>query len=132
MLLVLTGTSDATANYLVGRLAEHGLDLVRLDTDRVPSEVEFEMGSGRSTLRLGGSPLSPDRIANVWYRRPEPIRVAGDQAGDAAHAALEWSEALEGWLAQIPQQRWMNHPALNAMASHKIEQLSRARSLGLS
>ena len=43
----------------------------------------------------------------------------------------EWAECLEGFLAHIPVARWMNHPSRNACASHKLEQISRARAFGL-
>jgi glutathione synthase/RimK-type ligase-like ATP-grasp enzyme len=42
----------------------------------------------------------------------------------------EWAEALEGFFAHIPLAKWMNHPSCNVAASHKIEQLTRAPSLG--
>jgi glutathione synthase/RimK-type ligase-like ATP-grasp enzyme len=131
MLLVITGSADATADYLLQRLSTAGHRFARLDTDRVTTEVRIEVTHAGSTLLLGQQVLSPEDITDIWYRRPEPIRVEGEQDEDAVHAALEWSEALEGWLAQIPTERWMNHPALNALASHKVEQLHRARYLGL-
>jgi glutathione synthase/RimK-type ligase-like ATP-grasp enzyme len=37
---------------------------------------------------------------------------------------------LEGFLAFVDLPKWMNHPIWNASASHKIEQLSRAQTLG--
>ncbi|MDP6635322.1 MAG: hypothetical protein QGG42_10515 [Phycisphaerae bacterium] len=44
----------------------------------------------------------------------------------------EWSEAIEGFFASIPRKRWINHPAYNAIASSKLEQLTRASRFGLS
>jgi glutathione synthase/RimK-type ligase-like ATP-grasp enzyme len=42
----------------------------------------------------------------------------------------EWSEALEGFFAHINKRKWMNHPTQNVLASHKLDQLSRAKELG--
>ena len=47
------------------------------------------------------------------------------------HVAGEWSEVIEGFLAHIHESLWINHPARNTLASHKIEQLSRAAQHGL-
>jgi glutathione synthase/RimK-type ligase-like ATP-grasp enzyme len=67
-------------------------------------------------------------ITNVWYRRPRGIAIRG--AGTDAerlHTAREWGAALDGFLAEIPQDRWMNHPAANARANSKLFQLQVAR-----
>jgi glutathione synthase/RimK-type ligase-like ATP-grasp enzyme len=58
------------------------------------------------------------------------MRLSSSKTAEAFHAAWEWSEALEGFLAHIPFQRWINHPTRNASASHKIEQLTRAKKAG--
>jgi glutathione synthase/RimK-type ligase-like ATP-grasp enzyme len=67
----------------------------------------------------------------VWYRRPE--RLKDDRFDDSAeglYTLAEWTEAIEGFFAHIPERLWVNHPARNAAASHKIEQLTVAKSLG--
>ncbi len=72
------------------------------------------------------------RGSNVWLRRPKPITVkVGRDRAEREHLEGEWSEALEGFFAQIPLERWMNHPIANACASHKVEQLTRASKFGL-
>jgi glutathione synthase/RimK-type ligase-like ATP-grasp enzyme len=57
-------------------------------------------------------------------------KTLGDEA-EEQHVAGEWTEALEGFLAHIPRERWINHPAANAHAAHKLEQLTRARQFEL-
>src|SRR5581483_9580101 len=42
----------------------------------------------------------------------------------------EWAEALEGFFAHIPKEKWMNHPANNVAASHKVDQLTTAQAFG--
>ena len=49
---------------------------------------------------------------------------------EGAFVLDEWTEALEGFFAHVPNSRWMNHPASNAAASRKVEQLTTARALG--
>src|SRR6267143_507613 len=132
MLLILTNSSDATADYVCRRLAGEGIDYFRLDTDLCAGVLRLRLAEGRVTLLTEEAPLEPERIRDVWLRRPKPIQVPfnGDTGG-SAHTRAEWSEALEGFLAEVPEQIWMNHPARNAIASHKIEQLTRARRMGL-
>jgi len=53
-------------------------------------------------------------------------------AAEHKHIADEWSGAIEGFLAHVPVDRWMNHPSRNACSSYKLEQLTRAAQYGLS
>jgi glutathione synthase/RimK-type ligase-like ATP-grasp enzyme len=52
-------------------------------------------------------------------------------AAEVRQIAYEWSEAIEGFLSHIPIDRWINHPSRNSLASHKMEQLTRAKAAGL-
>lgn len=131
MLLVLSNSKDETADYLCTRIAAERLPFVRLDSDSVARKSSLVARGGEIRIRLSGREFSPRQISNVWYRRPEAIRVPrGGDGGERRHAAEEWAAALEGFLSLIPRSRWMNHPASNASASLKLEQLVRARRLG--
>lgn len=131
MLLILTASHDVTATYLAEKLAMAGVPFLRLDTDTVARDGAVAYRDGEATLRLNGRTVSAGDITTVWLRRPREIAI--DIDGDAAervHVANEWAEAIEGFLAHIPRERWMNHPTANVRASHKLEQLTRARDAG--
>lgn len=131
VLLVLTHSADATADYLCGRLRDEQVDFTRLDTDYVPALVKIEF-SNVTTLHVARKSLVPRDISNVWLRRPQPIsHCVGTDPAEQRHTNAEWSEAIEGFLSQVPIARWMNHPTRNVNASHKIEQLVRASQFGL-
>lgn len=132
MLLVITNAEDATADYLCGRLADSGFDFARFNTDCDYREVAVDFSRSSPRLYICGNWLRADRVSHIWFRRPKPLKpsVAADNA-EVNHVAAEWSEAIEGFLAHVPHEKWMNHPAFNAMASHKMEQLTRAKQFGL-
>lgn len=133
MILVVTGSDDSTADYLCRRLERDRIPFVRFDTDADLPGVECSFDGRGPKLRLSDRSLEPPDVTHVWFRRPKPIKLVFDASpAELRHAAQEWSEAIEGFLAHIPEQRWINHPSRNANASHKLEQLSRARSHGLS
>lgn len=132
MLLVLTTSEDATANYAAQVFNAAGLEFLRLDTDAATDRLRFSY-SRNATLTYSERHLKIDKITNIWLRRPTsfgPIEVE-DKTGFSRHAANEWAEAIEGVLGILPVEFWVNHPTKNALASHKIEQLHRARLLGL-
>ncbi|HEV3439739.1 MAG TPA: ATP-grasp domain-containing protein [Gemmata sp.] len=132
MLLILTNSQDVTADYLASVLNRHGVVFLRLDTDTALQQIGFDYECGRPVVQFDGAWHSPERFSNVWYRRPERLRCSGtDNSPEGKFVLEEWAEALEGFLAHIEEAKWVNHPSRNVRASHKLEQLSRARSLGL-
>lgn len=132
MLVILTNSTDATADYVVARLVSNGFPFVRLDTDSLLGRVEFSYRPGKPSLRVGSDSLDPSHVSTVWYRRPERlISEAIPNSPEGKCILDEWSEALEGFFAHIPAHRWINLPASNALASRKLEQLTRAQQLGL-
>ncbi|MCM2314035.1 MAG: hypothetical protein NDJ92_02645 [Thermoanaerobaculia bacterium] len=132
MLLVVSHSQDETANYLCRKLRRIGRSLVRLDTDCCTQGVEVTFSVGNPSILIDGVTVSADEVDHVWLRRPKFIEVAvGGDPAERLHVANEWSEAIEGYLAHIPVERWMNHPTRNVLASHKMEQLTRAAAFGL-
>ena len=132
VVLVLTHSGDRTADYLCNRL-DGRVFLLRLNTDALPGDLDPTL-DGVPALRAYGHSLTADDIQAIWYRRPHPLQAPGGPGEDPYeehHRGLEWAEALNGVLAHVPELRWINHPTRNASASHKIEQLSRARAHGL-
>ena len=133
MLLILTNSHDATADYLVSVLDRHGIKYLRFDTDSSLGKTNFSFTNDGPRLCVAGVSCTPDDFANVWYRRPERLKANEDDGVPEGKFILdEWSEALEGFFAHIQQSKWMNHPSCNVLASHKLHQLTIAKVVGLS
>ena len=133
VVLVVTHSSDVTADYLCGRMAEASVPHLRFNSDADLSQVSVEYACGKASLMVEGRTITPEDVGHVWFRRPEELLcpVACDDDAEQKHVVEEWSAALEGFFAHIPLGKWVNHPSRNAAASHKIEQLTRAVNLGL-
>lgn len=130
--LVLTNSQDATSDYLCEQLCCAKVTFLRFDTDSPLNSIHLNLSDGDLQLTLDQQIIRPDEIHTIIYRRPKPF--APTDSGDAyqkAHAADEWAEAVEGFLAHVPVKKWLNHPLQNFKASHKIEQLTSARECGL-
>lgn len=128
MIVVVTSADDATADYLCKRLAAGPHEHVRINTEHAATETQVSLSpSGSLILQANGVAVEPEQVTGIWLRRPRPIRFAAPDPAEAAHAAREWSEALEGFLAHVPLTSWVNHPSVNSAASRKLEQLTRAR-----
>lgn len=132
MILILTNSRDATADFLMPYLEQASVEHVRLDTDRLIQELAFSYASNTASFTFQGRKYHPGNFKAVWYRRPERLcSSASKDLGEESYSLNEWSEALEGFLAVIPNHRWMNHPSAIASASHKLEQLATAVRIGL-
>lgn len=130
MVLILTSTGDATADYVTARLDALKYDYVRLDTDTIPNRISISIGMSSAHLRVGKYCVDAAQVSAIWYRRPEPVLAKADSP-EHAFVAGEWSAALENFLSLIPERRWINHPLRNALALNKFHQKSIALQLGL-
>lgn len=130
--LVLTNSNDATADFLVGKLEGSGVPFVRLNTDAFAEKALLSATESQSHISFAGKQYTVESFSHVWLRRPQPFNIGTrSDPAETSHMEQEWSAALEGWLARIPGERWINHPANNASASYKLEQLWRAKQMGL-
>ncbi len=132
MILAITNSKDATADFLISVLSKSDISCLRLDTDRIVSNASLGFVPGRPTLCIEGKWFEPADFTAVWYRRPERLQDPRfESSPDSRYALDEWAEVLEGFFAHIAADKWVNHPNCNALASHKLEQLSRASRMGL-
>lgn len=132
MLLALSNSRDETTNYLLRRLRATDVPHVRLDSDNLHEHIRVLHDTRGTTLSVGAESYFPQQFSHVWLRRPEKLKVsASDDEAEQAYARREWTAALEGFLAQIPPECWINHPTANTQAAHKLEQIQRARAFGL-
>ena len=99
MLLILTNSLDATADYLVSALQRHGIAYLRFDTDVSLRKTEMSFAKGGPRLCFGGIWYRPEDFATVWYRRPERLKAEWqDHVPEGKFTLDQWSEALEGFL----------------------------------
>jgi hypothetical protein len=131
MLLIITNSTDTTADHLAAKLVRSGVPFVRFDTDECLGALRLDYRAAAPRLHLDGVAYAPGDFSNVWYRRPERLRLPNPAKSPEAEFTLdEWSAALEGFFAHIDVGRWVNHPAREAVASHKLHQLTRAVEIG--
>ena len=130
--LILTNSGDATTDYLCERLMKSAVGYHRLDTDTALESLQISLFHQDMRIEWNQGAVATNEISAVVYRRPKPFtaNVLGDK-WQSSHASDEWAEALEGFLAHVHPSKWLNYPPRNFMASHKVEQLSRACECGL-
>lgn len=137
MLLVLSNSKDQTADYLCEKIEEESIKYVRIDTDKIANKASLfslTYDDNGPRIIIGKQTIRPQDINIIWYRRPEPIKIEFSETDSSItkFIAGEWAAAIDGFLSHIPQKLWVNYPSNCMIASYKPEQLSRAKSFGLS
>ncbi|KJS55902.1 hypothetical protein VM98_10680 [Streptomyces rubellomurinus subsp. indigoferus] len=134
--LVLTNSSDVTADAVLRVLAERRVPVVRLDpgTDLhtgASLAATYRTGSQRGTLRTSSRELDLTDIRSVWVRRPSPYEGPPDLDGqDRRFAAAQAFWGAGGILASLPEAHYVNHPWHNRAAEYKPAQLAAAQRCG--
>jgi len=132
MVIILTNSQDATVSYLVSALEKSKVHFLRLDTDKLISKVAISYTSGKPVIKTDNFKYRPEDISVIWYRRPEKLKDNRfDNSSESRYTLAEWAEFIECFFAHVPKTKWINHPSCNSQASRKLEQLTRASSLGL-
>lgn len=131
--LIVTNSQDATSDYLQQKLVSRGLAVLRYNTDTDLPTTEFLYSSVSGPIMSWGScGLRAEDVGAVVFRRPKPFQPTPElDEFHGKHIVNEWAEVWEGFLAHIALDAWINHPTRNFAASHKIDQLSKARGYGL-
>jgi hypothetical protein len=131
IILIITNSKDTTSNHLEGYLRREQLHVVRFNTDIDLRSTNLTFSRESQRASWPSASLYPGEVSSVIFRRPKPLEPdVNDNQFYRLHAADEWAEAWEGFLAQIPLQKWINHPSRNFGASHKIDQLIKASNNG--
>jgi hypothetical protein len=134
MIIVFSNSLDVTADYVCSRLDQSQLQYVRLDTDHLVEKAELLYKCNIFSLSIDHQVLKLDDINCVWCRRPQSLKPQCNlsfEKSEQVHTISEWNASIEGFLAHIPVDLWINHPSNNALAVSKLEQLSRANKIGL-
>jgi len=134
VLLVTKSDDNASVALVHAALAARGARVVRLDTDRFPTDVQLALHQprGRSTLRTAAGELVLGDVDAIWYRRAA-IAAGLPAEMDRQHrdAAIKESRAtLLGMLESLACFT-MDRVSTVRAADHKARQLEVAHELGL-
>ncbi len=138
--LCITHSQDGfPVDYVAAHLAEKGIKLVRLDSDRFPlhfeltGEINSELSSKDVTLSVAGETVVLSEIKAIWHRKNATVNLTQSLDGDTLRQATRESEAIKsGLLTSLSQAFWLDHPSNQLDAENKWLQLQLAQKAGLS
>ena len=142
MLLIVSNSTDATADFLQDKIRKGGYPCFRLNTDEFPLKPSFSLEWSMRGLegQLTGEfeTLDLKNVRAVWWRRPQDYArqatemVHDERLRDFVQKQIRDSvEIICGTLSLNEHILWVNHPHRNETANAKHVQMKVAHTLGL-
>lgn len=142
MILILATDQDEHARAVIDEIAAAGETAELLDLSQLPGQLRLTIGFGGSSRHFafqrldtaGGASGTIDlaECRSIWWRRPQ-TPIISDAITRPSHrlfAMNELHEALAG-LWHAVDAFWINDPARDELAHHKVFQLRVAQDVGL-
>lgn len=137
MILIVSALSDDHTVPVLDRLTERGADVRLLDLSAFPTGLRLAADyhpDGTHRYRLSDADETVDLadVNAVWWRRPQPFELHPGVTDpvDRQFVYTECSQAVTG-LFHALDAAWMNDPARDRVAGHKLYQLRIAGEAGL-
>lgn len=140
MILLVTNSADATADYFASYLSSAEEPYIRFDTDFFISSysIEFSDIDGRKFFSISdrekNQSASSASIKGVWYRRPvRPIVKLQDADLDLVQElSTEARAQYETVIRSLSNSVWVSFPEYLRFAEDRLVQLDYARKCGFS
>lgn len=134
--LIVSDHTDAHVPMVGRHLDRMNVPFIRLNVSDFPSRTRLSISSTdlefRTILHVSGeSALDCRSIRSIWYRKPEPYRLAASvPATQRDFAMAECREAVRGLYNSLADRFWIDDPTVMQRSSNKPLQLNLARRLG--
>ncbi len=136
MILIVSTPRDEHTQVVAAELLKLGVRSHILDLSEFPLRLGLRMDftDGKKSFILGcvKSGLDFSNFGSAWWRRPQQPQIGSDiiRTSHRQFAMGEIYEALQGlWLSM--DSYWINDPARDQAAQHKVYQLRVAQEIGL-
>ncbi len=136
MILIVSAATDQAASAVERRLRARGVDVMRFDTGRFPSEaritVSYRDGVPRHTIRLDGQVVRFDEVTSVWFRRPSQCKAHPSITDEEVRAVVEQdcAEFLNALWDGMECLMLPGSPSVMKSAQRKPAHMARAKALG--
>ncbi len=134
--IIITNKNDLTADFVVKKLWDRGIEFYRLNTEAICRETipEFDFEKRRFELfdSISGRTIDLSRISGVYFRRPE-LPIIDDTAisqGERIFIHKEYHALLDGLYRILDPCFWVSRVECIRQAENKIYQLLLSQKLG--
>jgi hypothetical protein len=138
LILIITNSKDATADYFCQFLTLHDTPFFRFNTDEFLTQyrVDFIFKNGSSHFEIknlnSNSVISSEQIYGVWYRRPvNPlVNIQDTSSENLKELGLEARLQYETIIRTLTKSLWVSDPDKLRYAEDRVVQLKAAKKIG--
>jgi len=138
LILLITNSKDATADYFCRYLTLHDTPFFRFNTDEFLSHyrVDFSFKNGSSHFELNtinsNSNIRSEQICGVWYRRPvnPTVDLQDTPEENLKELSIEARLQYETIIRTLTRSLWVSEPDKLRYAEDRIVQLKAAKKVG--
>jgi glutathione synthase/RimK-type ligase-like ATP-grasp enzyme len=140
LVLIVTNSSDPTADFFIANLRANKQPYFRFDTDKFLTSygIQYSHSKRRSCVSLTNTNTSEkvlsDDVSGIWYRRPVDPQLNIDDAKDELGRQLSQEARCEyEWiLRSLDGVKWVSRPERLRFAEDRLVQLRIAADVGFS
>lgn len=134
MILVVTKVYDPTADYVIKKMQERGVEHSRINLDQAsdngsiiidPNSLEWTINTGEDIK------ITDQEICSIWLRRNPKPKVQHPNKEIARYINQEWRLLWRWWLDSLDRKKVIDPDSNLRRASNKVLQLKIATTLGL-
>lgn len=126
MILIVTHKLDFTADFVVNKLNERGINYFRFNCEDIQQTAYHLSEKDNFELNLNGNTV----FKSVWFRRTKLPEVEGENLSEKLYLANEYDALLSNFYDSIQSKKWLSHPNFIYRAENKVYQLKLAKKLG--
>lgn len=126
MILIITHKEDFTADFIIEKLNDSGVNYYRLNCEDIDNETYSFENDEYFTFNTNGT----KSFDSVWFRRPKLPDLKNISGAEKLYLLNDYDTLLDNIYQVIDSKRWLSHPKFVYRAENKILQLKIAQKIG--
>jgi len=126
MILIITHKEDFTADFIIKKLNDRGINYYRLNCEDVDKETYSFENNKNFNFNINGI----NSFDSVWFRRPKLPDLKNVNEAEKLYLLNDYDTLLDNIYQVIDSKRWLSHPKYVYEAENKILQLKIAQNIG--
>lgn len=126
MILIITHKEDFTADFVIEKLNNKGIEYFRLNCEDIDKEKYIFQGSNNFDFIVNNI----ESFNSVWFRRTRLPVIESENEAEKFYILSDYDSLFENIFHLINAKKWLSHPKHVYEAENKIFQIKTAQSIG--
>jgi hypothetical protein len=126
MILIITHKEDFTADFVINKLNDRGIQYYRLNCEDIDKDNYVFENSNDFIFSLNNN----CSFHSIWFRRTKLPNIDIKNEAEKLYLLGDYDSLLENMYDLVSTKKWLSHPNYVYQAENKIHQLSIAKDIG--